>query len=192
MFPRILTKFIALDPRAIQLAMRYAFPHLMINSIRGTSQKGTSVIRYALTDGRHVHWLAVANYSTSRKVDSGWPRARARQRGCTRRGKQCAGHVHRGPIWKVECAPSQMHASTLCGWFGGKDGFDAQGFWGRRRNEDETPRESKAKENGEVQALRLEAASAYAEVSDKCIDDQGCQGNAPRMSPRRCAEKATT
>jgi hypothetical protein len=150
MFPRILTKFIALDPRAIQLAMRYEFPHLMINSNRGTSQKGTSVIRYALTDGRHLHWLAVANYSTSRKHDG--VRAKSTRGGpeYARASEDVRGGGSNVPAMSTAVRPGRWNArhrrcAHLHSVDGSVDKTDSmrRDFRGRqRRNEGKTQRKS--------------------------------------------------
>jgi hypothetical protein len=80
-----LTEFIALERQSNSLCdIRYAFPHL--NSIGDTSQK-ESLIRYALTEHSSQISYSAQTRRGARKVDSGWPRACVRRRGCTRWGK---------------------------------------------------------------------------------------------------------
>ncbi|KAJ7847029.1 hypothetical protein B0H13DRAFT_1907484 [Mycena leptocephala] len=169
--------------------MRYAFPHLMINSNRDTSQKGgigdalgmstavewtglegglraSSGARMHIDQGdgpldetesmRQLFYFAQTRRG-ARKVDSGWPRPRARRRGCTRRGKQCAGNVHSGShglLWKVDCT----HACTPLPMVRWKRLSRCAEISGRRRNECETQRDSAGAGEREAQ----ESGDAYA------------------------------
>ncbi|KAJ7866739.1 hypothetical protein B0H13DRAFT_2560553 [Mycena leptocephala] len=176
--------------------MRYAFPHL--NSIGDISPK----------DGRHSSQLFyfLQTRRGTRKVDS-------RRAGEDVRGREKA---MRQPClqrlaWKVD----YTHACTPVSMVGGKDGFDAQEFRGRRwrRYEREIQREGAGA--GECGGLRrvamrmrgrvlcpvrecmmhlrtvgVEVRSGQHEVSDTCIDEQGRQGNALSTSACRCVEKA--
>jgi hypothetical protein len=93
----------------------------------GTHHKTESFIRYALTDSTVDIEHSSQRFCFRQKRRGTWSTRGGRERvsdsyfrsavralaRITGRGKRCDGHVHRGPIWKVECAPSQMRASTL-------------------------------------------------------------------------------
>ncbi|KAJ7882267.1 hypothetical protein B0H13DRAFT_2048229 [Mycena leptocephala] len=175
--------------------MRYAFPHL--NSMRDASS--SQLFCFAQTRRTYAQsrfGVAASMCALVRLYEAG--------------ESNVLGMPTAVP-WKVDCAPPTMHAYIPMMMVRWTRWSRCAGISGpRRRNERETLREGagpasvRLKRAAMCMCRRIQrpvreymmhcigVRSGQCEVSDKCIDEQGCRGSTPSASPCRCVETAVT